>query len=101
MGSSTLKVSQVAGGVQAYTADQVADIVAASASARGVRLTNLGGSGAGEYVTYAVDADATGASTERRLYVGQPITIADGALFKLRVSIKAALPTSIQWETWG
>lgn len=101
MGPNGFTITAIDGGAKAYAGDETSDVVAASLTARGVSLYNRGGDGAGDYVTYAVDADATGADTERRLFVGQSVTLAMGCRFKARVSIFASYPTTIEWETWG
>lgn len=77
------------------------DVVAASLTPRGVALRNLGGSSAGDYVTYATGVNADGSADELRVYVGERIRIADGGRFVEKVSVYAAQPTTMQWETWG
>lgn len=76
-------------------------VVAASGTPRAVALYNRGGDGAGDYVTYRVAADASGADTERRIYVGQRVVLSNGNRFTGKVSVFAPIPTHIEWETWA
>jgi hypothetical protein len=89
------------GGAKAYSGDQTADVVLEADTPRAVALYNRGGVGAGDFVTFDVDADATGADAERRLYVGQRLILANGGRFTARISVFAADPTTIEWETWA
>lgn len=76
------------------------NVVPTSVAPRGVALRNLGGVSAGDYITYATGATADGGIDELRVYIGERIPIGGGGRFIENVSVFAAQPTTLQWETW-
>ncbi|USQ97231.1 hypothetical protein [Caulobacter sp. RL271] len=81
-------------------ADDATDVVAAASSPRAVRLY-LRSAGSADFVTFKTGADAQGADSERRLLVGQHLTLFEGRKFTDRVSVFAAYPSVIEVEFWG
>ena len=88
------------GGAISVPADDPTDVVAAASTPRAVRLY-LRSIPGGDYVTFRTGADATGATTERQLMVGERVTLFDGRKFTDRVSVFATYPAVIEVEFWG